>query len=141
MADMMDVFKADAFTMMGLLQAIENADYNPQYLGSLGLFEDMPQDVRAVAVEQRDNELALIPTSPIGAPLEEKAEDKRNVRLFKTFRIAKGSTIMAEEVSGIRAFGQTTVLEQVQAKVQRRLNRIVSDVELTWEHMRLGAVQ
>jgi hypothetical protein len=137
----LDVFKADAFSMMGLLAAIENADYNPQYLGSLNLFQDEYPDTRVVGIESRDDVLALIQTSPVGAPLAEKAEDKRKVRNFNTFRIAKGSTIMAEELQGIRAFGSTTEMEQIQTKVARRLNRIVADVELTWEHMRLGAVQ
>jgi hypothetical protein len=141
MADMMDVFKGDAFSMMSLLAAMENVDYSPQYLGSLGLFQDEYPDTRVVGIESRDDTLALIPTSPIGAPLAEKAENKRNLRNFSTFRIAKGSTIMAEELQGIRAFGSTTVLEQMQTKIARRLNRIVADVELTWEHMRLGAVQ
>lgn len=139
--NMMDVFKGDAFSMMSLLTAIENAAYNPQFLGSLNLFQDEYPETNVVGIESRDDVLALIQTSPIGAPLAEKAEDKRKVRNFNTFRIAKGSTIMAGEIAGIRAFGSATVLEQIQAKVARRLNRIIADVELTWEHMRLGAVQ
>lgn len=137
----MDVFKADAFSMMSLMQAIENADYNPQLLGSLNLFQDEPQRTRVVAVESRDNELALIQTSEIGAPLAQLSGDKRAVRNFNTTRIAKGSRIMADAVQGIRAFGSETELAQVQAEVARRLQRLRNDIELTWEHHRLGAVQ
>ena len=139
----MDVFKGDAFSMLSLLAAIENADYNPQFLGSLGLFEDAPQRLRTVMVESRANELALIQTSAIGAPPaeREKTTDKRKVRNFNTGRIAKASTILADEVQGIRAYGSETELMQVQAEVARRTNQLYGDVELTWEHMRLGAVQ
>lgn len=137
----MDVFKADAFSMMGMLQAMENIDYKPQYLGTLGLFDDMPQRTRVVAIESRDQTLNLIPVSPVGAPLDEMGSQKRKVRNFNTYRIAKGSTILADELQGIRAFGSETELEQVQVEVARRLARLSADVELTWEHMRLGAIQ
>lgn len=137
----MDVFKADAFSMMSLLAAIENVDYRPQFLGSLNLFKPSPQRTRVVAVESRDNVLELIQTSKIGAPLEQRSADKRKVRNFNTVRIAKQSRIMADELQGIRAFGSETELGQVQAEVARRLSQLVADVELTWEHHRLGAVQ
>lgn len=137
----MDVFKADAFSMMGMLQAIENVDYKPQFLGSLGIFEDNPVDTRVVAIESRDNELSLIQTTPIGAPLPQRSADKRKVRNFSTVRLAKGSRIMAESLQGIRAFGSTTEMEQVQATVARRLQQLSNDLELTWEKHRLGAVQ
>lgn len=137
----MDVFKGDAFSMLSLLAAIENFDYNPQFLGSLNVFEDAPQRLRTVMVESRDNELALIQTSPIGAPPDERKKDKRKVRNFNTTRIAKASTILADEVQGIRAYGSESELAQVQAEVARRITQLYADVELTWEHMRLGAVQ
>lgn len=137
----MDVFKSDAFSMMSLLQAIENIDYNPQYLGSLNLFEPDPQRTRVVTVESRDNELALIQTSEIGAPLVQKENDKRKLRNFNTVRIAKGDTIRADEIQGIRAFGSETELQQVQTEVARRQTRLMNDLELTWEFHRLGAVQ
>src|SRR5690349_21455951 len=127
----MDVFKADAFSMMSLLQALENIDYKPQFLGSLNLFDDMPQRTRVVAIESRDDTLNLIPVSPVGAPLDEMGSQKRKVRNFNTYRIAKGSTILADELQGIRAFGSETELEQVQVEVARRLARLTNDVELT----------
>lgn len=137
----MDVFKGDAFSMIGLGAAIENIDHKPQLLGSLNIFDDDPVDTRVVMVESRDNELELIPTSPIGAPLVQLDDAPRKVRNFMTSRLAKGSRIYAESVQNIRAFGSTTELEQVQAVVVRRLSRLVDDLELTWERMRLGAVQ
>lgn len=137
----MDVFKGDAFSMMSLLAAMENVDYKPQYLGSLGLFEDAPQRTRVVTVESRNDTLALIQTTPIGAPPEERAKDKRNLRNFSTVRLAKASTIYADEVQSIRAFGSETELAQVQQEVARRIQQLSNDLDLTWEHMRLGAVQ
>jgi hypothetical protein len=137
----MDVFKQDAFSTQSLLAAIEKMDYKPQFLGSLNLFESKPQRTRAVMVESRDDALALIQTSPVGAPLEQRGADKRQLRTFNTYRIAKGSRIMADEIQGIRAFGSETELHQVQVEVARRMGQLQNDVDLTWEFHRLCAVQ
>lgn len=127
--------------MTSLLAAIESIDHRPQFLGSLSLFEDEPLRTRAAWIESRGDTLALIPTSPIGAPLAQRSADGREARPFPTFRIAKGSRIMADQIQGIRAFGSETELQQVQVEVARRMRQLVNDVELTWEHYRLGAVQ
>lgn len=137
----MNVFNDDAFSMISLLAAIENTDYKPQFLGSLGLFEDAPQRLRTVMVESVDDTLSLIQTSAIGAPPKARSNDKRKVRNFNTVRIAKSSRIHADEIQGIRAFGSETELAQVQVEVAKRLRQLTNDVELTWEYHRLGAVQ
>jgi hypothetical protein len=137
----MDIFKGDAFSTMSLLSAIKNVDYKPQFLGSLNLFKPNPVRTRVISVESKDDVLSLIQTSPIGAPLAQLSADKRKIRNFNTVRIAKGSRIMADEIQGIREFGSETELQQVQAEVAARLQRLHDDVELTWEHHRLGAVQ
>lgn len=137
----MDVFKSDAFSMMSLIDAIEHVDYKPQYLGSLNLFTPKPQRTRVVAVESKNNQLALIATSPIGAPLERQIADKRTIRNFNTTRLAKGDRIMADEIQGIRAWGSETELQAVQTEVAARLQQLHDDLELTWEHHRLGAIQ
>ena len=137
----MDVFKGDAFSLMSMLAAIENVDYRPQYLGSLNLFAPKPQRTRVVAIEMRDNALSLIPTSKIGAPPPQGSGDGRTIRNLNTKRLAKQSRIMADEIQGIRAFGSESELQQVQVEVARRLQQLNDDMELTWEHHRLGAVQ
>src|SRR4051812_36960190 len=137
----MDVFKADAFSMMSLLAAIKNVDYKPNFLGSLNIFQSAPQRLRVVAIESDDETLSLISTSADGAPPSQLSATKRTVRNFNTVRLAKSSTIKAAELQGIRAFGSETELQQVQAEVARRLERLVNDMELTHENHRLGAVQ
>jgi hypothetical protein len=138
---LMDVFKADAFSMMSLLAAIKNVDYKPSFLGTLGLFQDAPQRTRTVAIESDDETLSLISTSQVGAPPSQLSATKRKVRNFSTVRLAKASTIKAEELQGIRAFGSETELQQVQGEVARRLMRLTNDLEVTLENHRLGAIQ
>ena len=94
-----------------------------------------------IAIEKREGALALIQTSERGQPLGQQAGVKRDIRDFRTSRIAKGDTLYAAEIQNMRAFGSDSELQTVQAEIAGRLARLKADVELTWENMRLGAVQ
>ncbi|MCK7579303.1 MAG: major capsid protein [Chromatiales bacterium] len=140
----MDIFNADPFSAFELTGAIEKIPHKPQLLGTLNLFAPRPVRTETVAVEERNGTLALIQTSQRGAPLEEGTGDKRKIRDFRTVRIAKGDTIQASEIQNIRAFGRESELMQVMDEVMRRLagpTGLISQIELTWENMRLGAIQ
>ncbi len=140
----MDIFNSDAFNTVSMTSAIEKVDHQPQLLGTLGIFEPLPVATRLIAIEERAGALSLIQTSAVGAPLVERTTDKRTLRSLMTSRLAKGDTIKAEEIQGVRALGSETELMQMQAEVARRYAGpagILRDVELTWENMRLGAAQ
>jgi hypothetical protein len=76
----------------------------------LNIFQDAPQRTRTIAIESVDETLSLIQTSQVGAPPSQLSALKRKVRNFSTVRLAKESTIKAEELQGIRAFGSETEL-------------------------------
>lgn len=139
-----DIFNSDAFSMVEMIDALEKTDFQPQYLGSLNLFTPRPVRTLTVSIEDRSGVLAIINTTPRGTPLPQRTTEKRNIRDFRTSRIAKGDTLNADEIQSIRAFGTETEVMQAQAEVARRLNGpagLRADMELTWEHMRLGAIQ
>jgi hypothetical protein len=137
----MDIFASDAFSTVSLTTAVNKVDYKPQLLSAMGLFTPRPVRTEKVAVEMRDQTLSLVQTSARGAPLDPQNAIKRTVRDFRTVRIAKGDTLMADEVQGIRAFGSETELQQVVQEVAERQARLIDDIELTKENMLLGAVQ
>lgn len=137
----MDVFRADAFSMTSLTGMVNRMPYKPQLLGQLGIFEPTPSRTRTVMVERRNGVLTLIPTTQIGEPPTKLNNDKRDIRDFRTVRVAKDFTLYAEEVQGIREFGSESELMQVQTEYARRMSRIRDDQELTAEHHRLGALQ
>lgn len=137
----MDIFNSSAFSMTSLSGAVDKVDYMPSLLGQLGIFEPMPVRTRTVFVDRRDGSLTLIPSSPTGAPPEELVKDDRDAVPLKTTRLAKGFTLYAEEIQGIRQFGSETELMQVQAEYMRRMARVRGDMELTHEYHRLGALQ
>jgi hypothetical protein len=140
----MDVFNQDAFSLVTMTSALDKVEVVPQRLGMLDLFAPRPVRTETVSVEQRDGVLTLIPASNRGAPLDQRTTEKRNIRDFRSVRLAKGDRIMAAELQNIRAFGTDSELMQVMAEVGRRLNGpagLLADLETTKEHMRLGAIQ
>lgn len=140
----MNIFENDAFSLASMLQAVERVDTKPQRLGQLGIFTPAPIRTAIVSVEERAGTLSLIQTSERGAPLEQRQNEKRNMRYFETKRIAKGDRIMASELQFVRQFNTENQIIELQTELARRLDGpagLVAEVETTWENMRLGAVQ
>lgn len=140
----MDIFNSDAFSMFELTDALNKQDFQPSLLRGMNLFTPRRVRTETVAVEERDGILNVIANSDRGAPLSQRAKNKRTVRDFRTGRIAKGDRITASELAGIREFGSETELKQVAREVMDRLNGpagLMREVELTWENQMLGAVQ
>jgi hypothetical protein len=140
----MDIFNSDAFSQRQMLQAFESFDYLPQTVRTLGLFTPEPLRGSIAQIETRANSLSLIPTSPRGAPNEQATGEKRTMIPLETYRITKEDSIQASELLNIRAFGSESELMQVMAEINRRLlgpTGIVREIEYTWEHMMLSALQ
>jgi hypothetical protein len=138
---MIDIFSGDAFNTITLTNALKKVPYKPQMLGSLGIFQPKPIRGIDIAYEKMDGALSLIQTSQRGAPLEQRGNEKRDIRVFRTRRVAKASKLRADEILGIRAFGSESELQQAQEEVMRRMTGLRDDLDLTLENMRLGAVQ
>lgn len=139
-----DIFNDNAFSMVSLTQAINKVDYQPNLLGRLNIFEEEPVRTTSIAIEKRESVLSLVPTSARGAPLEQRATEKRDIRDFRLTRIAKADRLQMDEIQNIRAFGSETEMMAIQDEVMRRYAGpagIIRDLEVTMEHMRLGAVQ
>jgi len=135
----LDIFNNDAFRTVDMVDAFKDSEYLPQDLAQY--FEFKGVYTETVAIEKTEKELVLIPTSDRGSPIDEKTGKKRTIRDFRTARLAKGDTINASELQFIRAFGKETELKQVQAEVAERIEGLDNDLELTFENMRLGAIQ
>lgn len=140
----LDVFHQDIFSTISLTTAVEKLPFMPTGIGSLGVFDPMPIRTTALAVEQRQGKLILIPFSERGEEGAQRTTEKRSARYFNIPRLMHSDTIMANELQNIRAFGTETELMQVEAEVARRTNGptgLTSNMEYTWEYQRLAAVQ
>lgn len=140
----LDVFHQDAFTSIQLTTAVDKFPFKPTGIGDLGVFEPDPIRTTALAVEQRQGKLVVVPFSERGEEGTQRQTEKREARYFKVPRIMHADTLYANEIQDIRAFGTESELMQVQAEVARRLNGptgLTSNIEYTWEYHRLAAVQ
>lgn len=143
MADI-DIFNNRAFSAVELSAAVQRTPYRPNLLGSLGIFTPKRVRTTTVSVERKGGTLDVIQTSERGAPLTEGEREKRDIRDFRTVRIAEGHTLHAHELQNIVAWGSRNELQAVQAELAEIINGptgLRSKVELTLERHRLGAVQ
>ncbi len=139
-----DIFNNDAFSLASMLDTVDSMDYKPNGLGAMGIFTPRPVRTETVAIESRDGVLGLIQTTQRGSPIEQATQGKRKIRDFRTSRIAKGDRITASELSFVRGHGEEQQVVMLQQELARRLDGpdgLMSDIELTMEHMRLGAIQ
>lgn len=137
----MDVFKADAFSMMELSGAVDNMSFNPQMLGQMNLFQTSPVRNKRIFVDQRDDTLSLIPFTERGAPATQNNRYSRKAINFDVPRIAVQDTVWAEEIAGLREFGTEDELMVVAQEVNNRLMKMRQAVEYTEEYLRLAAIQ
>lgn len=142
MALVTDIFNRNGWGVVEFHEDIvEKVDFKPQLLGSLGIFEPVYSRSSTIAVADRNRTLTLIPTSELGAPPQELIPAGAKVRAFKATRLAKGSTIHAAELAGVAALPFDLQTREVAGELADRSQQIMNDLELTWEHMRFGAIQ
>jgi Phage major capsid protein E len=137
----MDIFEGDAFSIIELTRALENIPFKPATLSASGLFGDRGVRTRTVVIESRDGTLSLIPFSERGAPHDSQVPERRDVRAFVCRQFKKQDVIWASEIQGIRAFGTESEAQQVQVEVARRLRRLRTDAEATFEYHFLNGIQ
>ncbi len=140
----LDVFEQSAFNTMSLAARVNNPEvipFVPRRLEQLGLFTAEPITTDKVAIERYNGKLQLIPTAPRGAPPERNLAEKRDMRIFQVPQIQLEDRIMADEVLGVRAFGQQNELQTVQGVTDRRWRTIFNSIDATREHLRMGAIK
>ena len=103
--NLLDIFSQDTFSMATLTATINNVPHKPGRIGELGLFTDAGINTTTLSVESRDGSLQLLPTRGRGAPATQARGNKRNLRDFRVTLIPHDSTILADEVQNVRAFG------------------------------------
>ena len=138
---MLDVFNGDAFTVQSLTDAIIKAPYKPGRIGGLGLFRSSGITTTTVVVEEKDGRLSLIPVTPRGGPGDTIGSQKRTARSFVVPHLERDSTVLADQVQNVRAFGSENATEAVQTLVNERLADLRAMHEVTLEHMRAGAIK
>lgn len=137
----LDIFNGDAFGAVSLTNAINTSPEGqrvPTLLDSL--FEEEGVSTTSVFIERENDSLALVPAGERGAPAAVTTGAQRDAVPFKTLHLATRSTIRADEVQGVRAFGSESELETVMELVGKRLLKQRRRLEATIRFQRAGAI-
>jgi hypothetical protein len=138
----LDAFvSSPAFTLRELTDSINKLPYVPGRIAQLGLFEERGLTTSGVWVEEQDGVLALVPTTPRGGPATQQGLSKRTARNFQTRRLCLERNINVDEILNVREFGSENELRSLQSYVSMTLAEMVPSVDMTIEHMQLGALK
>lgn len=137
-----NLFGLPTFQAVELTAVIQRVAFLPSMLGGYGesLFVTSRSSSQFIAFNQQESFLSLIPTSPRGAPPVELEKRPGDMRIFRMHRLAKGSTLYADSLTGVLAGPEYAVVEAVQREFADRAARIRRDMEFTHEYMRFGAI-
>lgn len=139
MADI-DIFEDNAFTVPALTAAINEQPFVPGRLAELGLFEEEGVTTVTVQVEKDGDTLALVPAGERGTSGLVVNSSKRILLPFNTVHLPERFAIKADEIQGIRAFGEQTELQAVQDVVNKRLAKARRQLDATHEFHRMSAL-
>ncbi|WP_332846378.1 major capsid protein [Pseudomonas lactucae] len=134
------IFEDDAFSVSSLTAAINEQQYLPGRISSLGLFREEGISTLTVQIEKDGDTLALVPAGERGTSGLVVGATKRMLIPFNTVHLPERFTIKADEIQGIRAFGSLTELQAVQDVVNKRLGKARRQLDATHEFQRMGAL-
>lgn len=140
MADI-GIFEDDAFSVSSLTTAINEQEYMPGRISSLGLFEEEGVTTLTVQIEKDGDTLALVPAGERGTSGLVVGGSKRVLIPFNTVHLPQRFSIKADEIQGIRAFGTQSELQAVQDVVNKRLAKVRRQLDVTHEFQRMGAIK
>ncbi|MBD8254427.1 major capsid protein [Pseudomonas fluorescens] len=134
------IFEDDAFSVSSLTAAINEQEYLPGRISSLGLFREEGISTLTVQIEKDGDTLALVPSGERGTSGLVVGGNKRTLIPFNTVHLPERFTIKADEIQGIRAFGTRSELQAVQDVVNKRLAKARRQLDATHEFQRMGAL-
>lgn len=129
------------FGVKPLTQAINRVAAQPTQIRDLGIFKPEYLSTTYVDIENQDGQLTLVQSKERGqpgAPVEDKV---RAIRTFRVPHLPIDDVVRADDVQNVRAFGGGTQAETVQEKVNDKLADGKAKLEMTREHLMLGALQ
>ncbi|HEV7251419.1 MAG TPA: major capsid protein [Shinella sp.] len=131
----------DPFSLETLTAAVNTGSYRPGQITASGIFDEDSVTTIHVSVELRDGKLSLVEPSARGSDGETTGDDDRKKVPFAVDHYQRNDSIAADEVQGVRAFGTENEAEQLETRVASKARRHASDLTMTLEHQRVGAIK
>jgi hypothetical protein len=137
----LDVFKSDAFNVISLTDAINKVPFVPGRAGELIDWAEQGVSTTGIMLEEVNGVLTIINPTPRGGPGSTIGKQNRTARTLTIPHYQRDDAVMADEVQGVREFGQESSVKTVQGVVNGRMAEHAADFDLTLEYQRVGAVK
>lgn len=138
---MLDAFNTNVFSMISLTAAINKLPHKPKLLQTLGIFNDKSITTTIAVVEEKDGKLSLLPRAARGTIANTMTKPTRYAVNFTVPHVPLFSTVMADDVQNMRAFGSETESQMLASYINERLADMRRSHEATQEFHRMGALQ
>ncbi len=136
-----DIFGNDAFSLSSLTAAINDVQALPRRIGELALFDEEGVTTTTVQIERDGDTFRLVDAAARGGASQVVLGGKRQLIPFNTIHLPQRSTVLADEIQNLRAFGSESEVEAVETVVNKRLVKHRRQLDATHEFHRIGAVQ
>lgn len=131
----------DLFTLASLTASIRTLPLLPTKIGSLGLFAPKPIRTTQVVIDEEKGKLSLVANTSRRAPGNPVSSRERKTRSFTTTHLPERSTVLAEDVQGLRSFESEDQVTAVSTVVAERLQDMKNNLVATREWQRMGAIK
>lgn len=141
MADMLDIFNQNAFSVVSMAAAMREIKYVPSFVSSLNIFRVQNVSTIHVAIEKdKTQNIFLVRSSPRGAPGQTFGKNPRSMRMLPVPHFQVDDAIYADEVQGVRAFGDQFAVETFMGRIAERAGEVSASFALTEEYHRLSVI-
>jgi hypothetical protein len=139
---MLNIFESDAFNEIALTDAINKIPFVPGQAGRAVDWAESGVSKLTIAIEEKEGTLALVAPTPRGGPGKTFDKSKRKLRDLRVPHYQIDDGIYADEVQGLREFGQEQGVVALQNYVNARMAEHAQwRMDPTLEHQRLGALK
>lgn len=137
----LDVFKTDAFNVISLSEAINKLPFVPGRAGTIINWGERGVATTTLLIEEKAGVLTIVNPSPRGGVGDAIPKQKRLAHPISIPHYQINDAVYADEVQGVREFGQEQSLATVQGVVNDRMAEFTADLDATLELQRVGAVK
>lgn len=136
-----DIFNDDAFSVSRLTQVIVDIPRVQTKIGDTKLFNEYGISTTHMMIERQGSSLKLVPSAPRGGVGEPVTLGGRSLIPISAIHLPQTGAVLADEVQGIRAFGQETEVEAAVQRVRTKLAKMKAQLDITMEYHRIGAIK
>lgn len=141
MADVLDIFDQDAFSVTTMSDAMREVKYVPGFITKLGLFQTTSIDTLDIMIEKdKEQNVFIVPSSPRGGPGVTFGKNRRSGRKLSVPHYQVDDAIYADEVQSVRAFGTERAMETFQSRIANRGQEVRQSFALTEEYHKLSVI-